>query len=108
MLEYAKAKSIPVWTPVRLLDFITAKNDAGFSALRWSDNKLSFQLKSELACNDKLSIMLPSLYNGKKLKAVTVDGVNCKFFIKQVKGFDYAFLTVTPGNTYSMVANYTN
>ena len=35
--------------------------------------------------------MLPSLYNGKKLKAVTVDGVNYKFFIKQVKGFDYAF-----------------
>ena len=37
-----KAKSIPVWTPVRLLDFITAKMMRFQVPLDGPDNKLSF------------------------------------------------------------------
>lgn len=108
MLDYAKEKAIPVWTPVRLLDFIKAKDEAKFSDIKWSHSKLSFQLKSAFAGDDNLSIMIPMLYNGKKIKEIVVDGVSRKFFNKEVKGFDYAFLTVKPGRAYSIIVTYTN
>ena len=47
MLAYAKSNGIPVWTELKLLDFIKMKDDASFTDLNWSGNRLSFHLKSQ-------------------------------------------------------------
>ena len=107
MLDYAKEKAIPVWTPLRLLDFIKAKDDAKFSNIKWMNSKLSFEVKSAVASNDSFSIMIPSLYNGKKLNEVIINGIKYQGVLKRVKGFEYAFLTIKPGAGYSIEVTYT-
>ena len=42
MLNYARDNGIPVWTPVKLLDFLKAKDEAAFSKIKWKGkNQLS-------------------------------------------------------------------
>ena len=40
MLAYANQQNIPVWTEIKLLDFIKMKDEASFSNIRWVNNKL--------------------------------------------------------------------
>ena len=108
MLDYAKEKSIPVWTPARLLDFLKAKDDAMFSNIKWLNNKLSFEVKSAITGNSKLAIMIPWLYNGKIINEISIDGIKHPCLLKRVKGFDYAFLTIKPGSSYAIKVNYVN
>ena len=108
MLDYAKEKNIPVWTPVTLLDFLKAKDDAMFSNIKWLNNKLSFEVKSAITGNSKLAIMIPWLYNGKIINEISIDGIKYPCLLKRVKGFDYAFLTIKPGSSYAIKVNYVN
>ena len=108
MLDYAKEKNIPVWTPVTLLDFLKAKDDAMFSNIKWLNSKLSFEIKSVIASNGKLAIMIPLSYNGKIINEISINGIRYPSFLKRVKGFDYAFLTIKPGSSYSVEVNYIN
>jgi hypothetical protein len=108
MLDYAREKNIPVWTPARLLDFIKVKDDAIFSDIIWWNSKLSFEVKSAFTNNNKLAIMIPYLYDGKKINEIIIDGIRYHSFLKRVKGFDYAFLTIKSGVPYSIVVTYIN
>jgi hypothetical protein len=108
MLAYANSKNVPVWTAVKLLDFIKMKDEASFSDISWSNNKLSFTLNSKLKHTNGLTFMLPASYAGNKLKEVVKNGATTQFTIKKVKGSDYAFVTVQGGENYSVVASYEN
>lgn len=108
MLEYANSKNVPVWTAVKLLDFIKMKDEASFSDINWSNNKLSFTLNSKLKHRNGLTFMLPACYAGNKLKEVIKNGTETPFTIKNVKGSDNAFITVQGGENYSVQAIYEN
>ena len=108
MLAYANSKNVPVWTAAKLLDFIKMKDEASFSDISWSNNKLSFTLNSKLQHSSGLTFILPASYAGNKLKEVVKNGTTTPFTIKSVKGSDYAFITVQGGENYSVVANYEN
>jgi len=106
MLAYANRKGIPVWTALKLLDFIKMRDEACFTNNTWSNNKLSFNIKSSLTHSNDLTVMIPRDFDNKKIKGITKNGNEASFFVREVKGSAYAFLTVKPGANYSMVVNY--
>ena len=106
MLDYANAKEVPVWTALKLLDFLKMKDEASFSNVSWSDNQLRFKLNSSVKNENGLSFMLPARHGNKKISKLIVNGENMPFDLKLVKGIEYAFLTITPGNDYEISVNY--
>jgi len=106
MIDRANQNGIPVWTAVKLLDFIKAKDEAAFNDLTWADNKLSFKLTSTLKHTNKITFMIPSIYGSKLLKGVTVNGKSQSFILNYVKGINYAFISVDPGKNYDVIVNY--
>ena len=106
MLDYANNKGVPVWTEKKLLDFLKAKDEATFDEITWKDNRLSFEINSSLNHDSKITCMIPNTYNGKKITKITSNGEIHNFTVNSIKGFDYAWLTVKPGSTYSMVVSY--
>jgi hypothetical protein len=106
MLDYANAKEVPVWTALKLLDFLKMKDEASFSNVSWSVNKLRFMLNSSVKNENGLSFMLPARHGNIKISKLIVNGENRPFDLKLVKGIEYAFLTITPGNDYEISASY--
>lgn len=108
MLAYANSNGIPVWTAVKLLEFLKMKEEASFNDIRWSNNQLSFNIKSSLKNGNGLTFMLPGDYRDMKIKEITKNGKCSPFIIRPVKGSDYAFITIDPGKNYSILADYSN
>lgn len=107
MLDYARQHNIPVWTPVQLLNFLEARDEARFTDIKWTDGKhLSFNMRSALKHNNSLACMIPYTFNRLKIQDITVNGIGQSFLVKKVKGFDYAFFTVSAGAVYAIEANY--
>jgi hypothetical protein len=109
MLDYARNNNVPVWTPIKLLEFLKAKDEAIFTDIKWEDNKqLSFKIKSSFTHSNRLSYMLPYKFNGKKISKITSNGIRQPYSVKLIKGFDFALLTMKPGFNYSIVISYIN
>ncbi len=108
MLAYANSNGIPVWTALKLLDFIKMRDEATFTDISWSNKQLSFNLNSSLKHINGLTFMVPSKYGDKQIKRITRNGKDIRFITRSVKGSDYAFVTVEPGANYSIFVNYGN
>jgi hypothetical protein len=108
MLAYANCNSIPVWTEGKLLDFIKMKDEASFTDLNWSGNRLSFNLNSSLKHSNGLTVLVPYKYGDKRILEIIRNGKDTPFIIRSVKGSEYAFLTVAPGANYSIIVNFGN
>jgi len=106
MLAYANGNGIPVWTELKLLDFIKMRDEASFTDINWSNNKLSFTLHSSLKHSIGLTFMVPLKYGNMKIKKISQNGKDTSYTIKQVKGSDFAFLTVAPGANYSVHVDF--
>jgi hypothetical protein len=106
MLDYAAGNGIPVWTTVKFLDFLKAKDEAVFTDINWAKDQLSFNIKSSLTHTNGLTCMVPYVYNGKKISKITVDGITQSYPVKSIKGFDYAMITVKPGVNHNLVIDY--
>ncbi|TFH21063.1 MAG: hypothetical protein E4H10_15845 [Bacteroidia bacterium] len=107
MLAYANSRGIPVWTAANLLDFVKMRDEATFSKLSWWDHQLSFTLSSSLKHSSGLTCMIPASYGGKTIKRITLNGEEVPACIKQVKGSEYAFVTVEPGKNHELTVDYT-
>jgi hypothetical protein len=107
-LDYANSKGIPVWTELNLLGFLKAKDEATFTAIKWSNSRLSFKIKSSLTHRSRLTYMIPYRYQGKKINKITSNGETQLYSVKLIKGVDYAWLTTSPGSDYNIVVNYIN
>jgi hypothetical protein len=106
MLAYANLNKIPVWTELKLLDFIKMKDEASFTRLTWVNNKLAFDIYSSFKNNNGLTIMVPAKYEDLRIKGIAIDGNNSRFIIRSVKGSDYAFIKVLSGINHSIIVNY--
>jgi hypothetical protein len=82
------------------------KDNAAFSCLDWSDNQLTFKLSSYLKNSSGLTFLLPVNHGNLKISQIAVNNQKQKFESGIVKGIEYAFVTVTPGNTYNISAKY--
>lgn len=106
MLAYARQQNIPVWTEMKLLDFIKMKDEASFKDLNWANKKLSFIIGSSLKNSNDLTFMVPVKYEELKIKGITIDGNESRFITRSVKGSEYAFATVVSGIKHSIIVNY--
>lgn len=106
MLAYANDKNVPVWTALKLLDFIKVRDEADFTEISWSGSQLCFSLNSSLKFSNGLTVMVPFNFGDKKIRGVISNGKVTPFSVRQVRGSEYAFLTVIPGAKYSILVNY--
>jgi len=106
MLTYANLNKIPVWTELKLLDFIKMKDEASFTRLTWVNNKLAFDINSSLKNSNGLTFMVPAEYEGSRVDKISLDGNDARFITRLVKGSEYAFITVNPGIKHSIIVNY--
>ncbi len=107
-LDYANSKGIPVWTELKLLEFLRVKEEASFTDINWTDNQLSFKIKSSLTHDNGLSCLLPYAYNGTAINKITVNGVTQPLSVKSIKGYKYGMVTIKSGFNYSLVVSYAN
>jgi hypothetical protein len=105
-LDYANSKGIPVWTEVKLLGFMKAKDEAAFTDIHWANNRLSFKIKSLIKHPSGLTCMIPYFHDGKKITKITINGVTRSYSFELIKGTDYALLTIKPGASYDLVITY--
>jgi len=106
MLAYANLNKIPVWTELKLLDFLKMKDEATFSHINLANDKLVFDINSSLKNKDGLTFMVPAEYKGLRVKKIRLDRIDASFITRSVKGSDYALVTVEPGRNHSIVVNY--
>jgi len=106
MLDYSNDHNIPVWTVIRLLDFLKAKDQAAFHSIRWSNHRLSFQINSSLSQSSGLTFMVPSIYGGKRIKSMNKDNSDLIYKIQSLKGHEYAFATIKSGSACELVITY--
>ena len=106
MLAYANQQNIPVWTELKLLDFLKMKDEATFSHISRRNNKLAFDINSSLKNSSGLTFMVPSEYEGSRVEKIIIDGINTRFINRSVKGSNYTLATVEPGLNHSVVVNY--
>ena len=107
MLAYANRKGVPVWTALKLLNFLKMKDEATFSKVTWSHSQLSFIINSSFQHTHSLTFMVPAFYGGKKVSGITKNGKESPFSFKRVKGRDYGFVSVTGGMNYDISVAYT-
>lgn len=106
MLTYANSKGIPVWTASKLAEFVKMRDEARFTGISWSANKLSFTLSSYVKHSSGLTIMVPLEYRNNRITGIECNGEEVKYIERSVKGYDYAFVTVKPGAEYSLIIDY--
>ena len=106
MLNYADSIKIPVWTAEKLLDFVKMRDEARFTDLRWSRNRLSFKLDYSDNQSIGLSVLVPSVFNDLRIESIYIDGLQNDFIIRKVKGTYYAFITLYKGGIHSISAKY--
>ena len=106
MLAYANSKGVPVWTAIKLLDFIKMKDEASFDNISLKNNDLTFTLHSSLTHSNKLTFMVPADYNGKKIKGITLNDQMQTYSIKRIKGIHYALASVEGGKNYDISVKY--
>lgn len=106
MLAYAKQNRIPVWTEVKLLDFLKMKDEASITSISWKDDKLTFSINSGLKNSNGLTFMAPANFKDLRIKGISIDGNKAKFITRSVKGSVYAFATVESGKNHSIIVTY--
>ena len=79
-----------------------------FSEIKFRNNKLSFRLNSSLKHSNGLTFMVPYRYGDKKIDGISCDEKGISFIVRSVRGTDYAFVTVKPGENYSILVNYSD
>jgi hypothetical protein len=108
MLAYANSNRIPVWTVSELAGFARMRDEARFSSISLSGNKMSFDLHSSLKHNSGLTVMIPLNYRQNVLKRIECNGNEVAYSKRSIRGYDYAFLTVVPGADYSFKIAFDN
>jgi uncharacterized protein YjdB len=103
MLDYANTNGIPVWTALKLLNFIKMKNEASFNNISWANNQLSFQINSSLKHTHGLTFMVPSSINGNNISNISLDGSSINYSLRSIKGTNYILCSIRGGSNYNVV-----
>ena len=106
MLDYAKAKKIPVWTESKLLGFLKAKDALTFENFNWKNKTLAFDIKSPLACEPYVTITIPALFKNKKIKKIVIDGKETASSYRTIRKTSYAVFNIATGKNYEVKVLY--
>jgi len=108
MLDYANQQGVPVWTELKYLEFLRAKEETAINDITWRDNQLTYTLRSRLGHENGISCLIPYTFNSKKIVEVNLNGNPNNYSIREIKGRSYALVTIKPGADYSFVIKYDN
>jgi hypothetical protein len=106
MLDDANKEGIPVWTELKLLNFLKAKDEAIFNQIKWDNRKLSFQFISSRPHSNGVTIMIPCNYQNKTILEIMVDDKKQPFITRSIKGHNYALITIQPGTNHIFSIKY--
>ena len=105
-LDYANERGVPVWSEAQLFEFMKAKDAASFDNLKWSDNTLTFDIKSPVPAGHGITCMIPVTHGGKRISTIENNGEKLPPTLQSIKGTEYAFVTVKPGANYRVKVAY--
>jgi hypothetical protein len=106
MLDYAKQQGIPVWTELKFLEFLRAKEETTINNITWVESQLSYTIHSTVNHEYGITHLVPFVFNRKIITEVRVNGDPYSYTIHEIKGRRYALITVNPGSVYSFVIKY--
>jgi large repetitive protein len=106
MLDYANQQGIPVWTELKFLEFLRAKEETTINDITWADNQLSYTIHSALKHENGITHLIPYMFNTKKMAEVRVNGSPYAYRVQEIKGRRYASVIISPGSMYSFVIRY--
>ena len=106
VLDYCIKRGVPITTAERVYEFLKMKDEAFFTDINWSENKLTFKIQSTLQNPDGLTFLLPGNHAGSKIISIRSDGNELKYKTEKIKGYEYAMATITPGKMHDISANY--
>ncbi|HEX6891292.1 MAG TPA: hypothetical protein VF141_11370, partial [Chryseolinea sp.] len=106
MLDYANEQRIPVWTELKFLEFLRAKEETIINDISLEDDRLKYSLRSTLAHENGITHLVPFLFNKKTISDVRANGNPYAYRVQEIKGRRYALITVNPGSVYSFEITY--
>jgi hypothetical protein len=106
MLDYANEQGIPVWTELKFLEFLRAKEHTTIDDITWDEDQLKYTLHSTLAHENGVTHLVPLVFNKKTITEVSANGSPYAYSVQEIKGRPYALITVNPGSLYSFSITY--
>lgn len=89
MLDYAKENHIPVMTELFWLQFLEAKDEAVFNNIAWRNDKLTFEIHSNIKYDRDFACLLPYRFNNKHVETIRA-GQRTAYDVIVIKGVEYA------------------
>jgi hypothetical protein len=100
MLSYAHEHNIPILSADEWLTFTDTRRDSQVFDLKW--NKTTGQLKFNVFIpgnqDTGLAMMIPTIFNGRQISELAIDGSANKFTKKTVGAISYAIFNLHPGS----------
>jgi hypothetical protein len=106
VLDYCKKRGVPVRTAERVYEFLKMKDEAFFTDIFWSDNRLNFKINSTVQNPSGLTFLLPAIYGSSRISSINDNGQPLNFQTRLIKGREYAMATIMPGNMHDISAEY--
>jgi hypothetical protein len=106
VLDYCNQRGVQIWPAEKVSEFLKMKDEALFNDISWSHNQLTFRIQSSIKNPNGLTFLLPAVYDGSEIKSIGVNGHPLKFQTRMIKGYEYAMVTVEPGNMDEISADY--
>ena len=106
MLDYANQQGIPVWTELKFLEFLKAKEETTIDDVTWGDSQLSYTIHSTLKHENGITHLIPYVFKAKEIAVVKMNGNPFPYTVHEIKGRRYALITIPSGSVYSFVIKY--
>lgn len=96
-IRAAKENGVALVSAAQALQWIDARNSSSFENIRWSENVLTFDLRSQAEA-DEMTVMLPLWSAGRRVSEIECDGERQTFHMIRIKGVEYASLPLDSGS----------
>jgi hypothetical protein len=98
----AQLRGVPIVSAQQMLEWLDGRNGSTFNEIGWNGTNLSFIVVAGVGSNG-LQTLLPAVFNGHPLTALTKNGTPVSFDARTIKGVAYAAFASAAGN---YVASY--
>jgi hypothetical protein len=95
-LDCAVEHGIPIWSAAEWLHFTRIRHDAALKDLQWdrTTGRLSFQLSTQVALDFEMTVMLPAQHAQTRLAQIQVDGRAVPHNQRELRGVNYACVSI--------------
>ena len=105
----AKDREVPVISACQLLTWLDARNASSLKSIRWNDNRQTFSVNADT--NARGLLAMAPVPDGYSVREIEGNGDSIGYYLRGVKGFQYAMFPVTNGDyevSYGLDTNSPN